>query len=114
MSRYYEMTLEVTNIHSAEDQKKVSEIFEDMWERDDCPYTDEEIGSITLTGRGSLYGGETEEQFTTRLTHALWRDLGRFVPVAVNATYLEDLPCEAYQMAESDYEEFLKESKANG
>jgi hypothetical protein len=53
---------------------------------------------------GNLCEGESEEEFAERLSLAVWKANGAFCTVGITATYLEDLPCECYELGEEDYE----------
>ena len=105
MSRHYEMTVEI----SGHDPEKVSEIqaaaeeewpFEDWWSSDERRHASVRAGLIC--------GGETEEQFTERLSVAIWRANGGFCEVVVNATYLEELPYEIHTLDQADYERLIQ------
>jgi hypothetical protein len=54
-----------------------------------------------------LSGGETEEEFTDRLTAAIWQANRAFCKVTVNATCLEDLPSEEHVREKPQYELWL-------
>ena len=108
MSRYYQMNIAVDDVSKKEHTTCLGVCIEewgcdgervDMW-REDFQY-------FSFTGNGSLSGGESEEEFTDRITHAMWKALGRFISVRIEATYLEDLPCESYELDKSDYELWL-------
>jgi hypothetical protein len=55
-----------------------------------------------------LCGGESEEQFTERLSVAIWRANGEFCEVVVNATYLEELPYESHTLDQDDYDRLIQ------
>ena len=105
MSRFYEMSIEV----SGYDPAKVAEIqaaAEQEWPFDDWSLSsDEEQDAATMyaSAQDSLCGGETEEQFTERLSVAIWRANGSYCHVSVDATYLEHLPYETHDLDEADY-----------
>ena len=104
MSRYYEMMITVSNL--APDRKDaIEEAARAEWDFGDC-YEGE--GSMTLSGRGSLGGGESEDQFAERITKAIWQANGHFCAVEVTATYLESLPYETYQLDKDDYDRLKK------
>jgi hypothetical protein len=56
---------------------------------------------------GNLCGGETEGEFTRRLSIAIWKANGAFCDVTVTATYLEERPCETYSLDEDDYKRLI-------
>ena len=65
---------------------------------------------LTASEEASLCGGESEEQFTERLSLAVWKANGEFCEVTINATYLENLPYEIHSLDEDDYERLMKRS----
>lgn len=66
---------------------------------------------MTLSGDGQLCGGESEDEFAERITKAIWQANGQFCSVEVCATYLEDLPCEQYQLDRDDYDRLRKAAR---
>ena len=84
MSSFYEMSVEV----SGYDPAKVAEIqaaaeqewpFDDWWRAGD---ENDSAATMHASGQNSLCGGESEEEFTERLSLAIWR------PTAGIATFL--------------------------
>ena len=108
MSRCYDMTVEI----SGNDPAKVSEIqaaaekewpFSDWWSSD--------IGDMQASAQDSLCGGESEEQFTERLSVAIWRANGGYCRISVDATYLENLPYETHELDEADYARLIHDDR---
>ena len=101
MSRFYEMSVAVSGHNPA----KVAEI-QSMAELE-WPFGEWWFGDGTATmhasGQDSLCGGETEEEFTERLTLEIWRANGGYCRVSVDATYLESIPYETHELNEADY-----------
>jgi hypothetical protein len=84
---------------------------EQEWPFDDWWFAgDEDDGAATMhaSGQNSLCGGETEEEFTERLSFALWRANGGYCRVSVDATYLENLPYETHELDEADYARLIR------
>ena len=106
MSRQYGMSIEVHKI-TAEEFESVKAVIESEWDEGD-PFYNKTTNTLSTYAEGSLAGGETEKEFVTRLSRAIWTELKRFVEVTVGATYLEDLPFESYTADEDDYEQFKK------
>ena len=108
MNRFYEMSVEV----SGHDPAKASEIqsaAEQEWPLDDWWFAgDDDAATMHASGQGSLCGGESEEEFTERLSLAIWRANGGFCRVSVDATYLENLPYETHELDESDYARLIE------
>ena len=103
MSRYYNMTVAITGA-AGERVDAVKQAAEAEWPFDDwC----EHGGVMTSSCDAQLCGGEMEEQFAERLAKAVWIANGRPCPVAVNATYLEDLPCEGFSFDDHDYDRLM-------
>ncbi len=114
MSRYYEMRVEITG-HRPEKADAIRDAATDQWEFVDWYDQDE---TLTASAEGSLCGGETAEEFTERLSVAIWRANGAYCNVTVNATYLESLPYETHCLNEADYARLIgkqeEQQDANG
>jgi hypothetical protein len=85
MSRLYNSYIEASGIN-----KQTSKI------------VDEYSGDI------KLYGGESEDDFVKRVSREIWESEGRFVPVMIELTYLEELPFERYELGEEEYNEYTR------
>lgn len=108
MSRFYEMSVEV----AGHDRAKVAEIqaaaeqewpFGEWWRAGD-----HDAATMHASGQGSLGGGESEVEFTERLSRAIWCANGRYCRISVSATCLEDLPYESYELDELDYARLIE------
>jgi hypothetical protein len=103
MSRYYNMAVRIGGF----DQQRTDRIKDavcDEWEFDNWNF---HAGNLTASADGKLCGGETEEAFAERLAKAVWAANGGYCEVEVNATYLEELPCETHCLDEDDYARLL-------
>ena len=58
--------------------------------------------------RTSLCGGESEEQFTERLSVAIWRATAVFAKSSLMPPILEDLPYEIHTLDEDDYARLIQ------
>jgi len=107
MSRFYEMTICITDF----DKKHRIEIeaaAENEWEFMDWFFQEKtEPCSLAVSGRDNLTGGESEEEFSQRLTEAIWKANKGFCRVEVGAVFLDDLPCEHYEADKEDYQRFI-------
>ncbi len=104
MSRYYNMAVTITGAaHERVDAVKEAAAAE--WSFDDWQLDPK--GVLTASADDRLCGGETEDEFVERLTKAIWTANGSFCEVEVNATYLEDLPCETHCLDKDQYDQFL-------
>ena len=56
-------------------------------------------------------GGESEEEFAARVTHAVWKANGGYCEVEVTATYLEELPYTTHELDEDDYAQWKSWNK---
>lgn len=99
MSRFYEMSVEVSGYDAAK-VAEIQEAAEGEWPFDDWFDSGE---NLTANGQANLSGGESEEEFTERLSLAIWRANGGYCRVSVDATYLENLPYETRELDEADY-----------
>lgn len=110
MSRQYEMSVELVGCRP-ERVDAIKAAAGQEWEFTE--WHDQE-GTLTAAAEGSLCGGESEEEFTERLSLAVWKANGAYCEVTVNATYLEDLPYETHCLDQSDYERLLRSQGIRG
>ena len=115
MSRQYDMTIEVKGLEEKAHMALIEEAITQNWNTS-YDFLDPEADAagtwkFLTGGEGALCGGETEEEFTSRISEAIWDALGYFVSVTINAIYLEDLPCETHCMEEEEYTDYLKRMK---
>ena len=98
MSREYRLDMEVkkTEIEDAE-FGKIERAFEKEWEKDSQAVVIHDNGhSIALfSHRGSLCGGESEDEAHERIRNAVKRAIGK-CEVKTRWTYLEELPYATY------------------
>jgi hypothetical protein len=109
MSRAYGMLVDIRG----QEPSRVGEIkqaAEEEWPFGD--WSDFE-GELTAYAEDQLCGGETEEDFTRRLTVAIWKANGDYCKVSVDATYMESLPYETHCLNEDDYQRLMENSNAN-
>lgn len=104
MSRCYGMNVTISGYNAA-NVKKIKAAAEAEWPFEDWLERDDDVFGKTLSSdnEGSLGGGETEEEFTERLSLAIWRANAAYCDVTVDATYLDELPCETHCLDEADY-----------
>ena len=111
MSRYYEMSVEISEYDPAkvEEIKAAAEAewsFDDWWSGADVPGE-----TMRASAQGHLSGGESEEAFTERLSLAVWRANGGYCRVSVDATYLENLPYETHSLDRADYDRLIRDNR---
>ena len=104
MSRFYQMSVEVSG-HDSAKVAQIQEAAEAEWPFDDWFDSGE---NLTASGQANPSGGEGEEEFTERLSLAIWRTNGGFCRVSVDATYLENLPYETHELDEADYARLIQ------
>lgn len=101
MSRAYEMSVEISG-HDPERADAIRAAAAGQWGFNDADWYAVD-GMLTASAQGSLCGGESEEQFTERITTAIWQANGAYCEVTIDATYLESLPYETHCLDEADY-----------
>ncbi len=104
MSRHYSIQFRVAGFNSDRvEQIKNAAAGEWPVELEELLVEDE--GNVLIgDAEDSLGGGESEEEFSLRITKAIFRANGGPCMVTVNATYLEDRPYESYEYGpEDDY-----------
>jgi predicted DsbA family dithiol-disulfide isomerase len=87
-----------------ERQTEIEEAAGDQWNFEDW---NSDTNTLTACGQSSLCGGDGEDEFSQRLTEAIWKANGAFCEVTVCATYMENLPFESYSFDEEDYQRFV-------
>jgi len=110
MSRCYRMEVRVWGFKLAH-ASEIDDAMSKEWRFEDSHYENEPGPSITLCGEDSLCGGETEEQFTDRISAVVWDANQGFCSVEVYATYLEDLPCEVHKRGIEHYTKYAADKK---
>ncbi len=108
MSRYYRMQVEISGyqpgrIDAIKTASEKEWSFTDLYEQRD--------GTLTASGEESLYGGESEEEFTERLSLAIWKANGEFCQVTVDAYCLEELPYDTHCLDEDDYKRLMTSAR---
>ena len=118
MSRRYDMCVTAEHLKSVADLVRVEDIVSGLWA---CDYNTpagsrSEDGGLCVLAGGENYlcGGESEEEFSTRISEAIWEELGYYVEVTVRATYLEEIPFETHICAEEEYDYWLDGLKDTG
>ena len=108
MSQYYEMRVGITK-SDPRYEGHIIQALHNEWEFEDDlePLTYGEPG-FTMSGRSSLCGGESEEEFSDRVAAAVFEANRGPCDVEVMATYLEELPCEIHCRNEGDYDRLTK------
>ena len=111
MSRYYGMFIEVHDVRDEDEFSVVDEVTGQEW--DGCRGDDyvEAEKKFQVYHESNLASGETPEEFVTRLSHAIWTALSRYVEINVQVTYIEDAPTDNFTADEEDYEKWKKEAK---
>lgn len=95
MSRFYMMTLEVKKYEKSKEHG-IIDAANNEW-----PFKLEPFGEGLLgTGEKNLCGGETEDEFARRVAKAVFKANGKPCEVDIRATFLEELPYEAYHFDE--------------
>lgn len=110
MSRFYNMQIQISKFNKNR-IKQITEACADEWSFDELDIYKAKTNSI-LSGEaeGYLGGGETEEEFTDRISEAIWKANKGYCPVSVTATYLEDMPYEIHERLYDDYRKWKKKA----
>ncbi len=103
MSRYYGMTVTISG-YNVQGVEAIRAAAAEEWPFE--AWTDSG-DQLTAYAESNLCGGETEEQFTERLSVAVWRANGAYCEVSVDASYLESLPYETHSLNEDYYDRLV-------
>ena len=105
MSRYYEITVVVTEYKPSK-AVAIKEAIEQEWNFTDwCEYDNR----LTSSADGNLCGGESEYDFAVRLAKVAWQANSGFCEISVRSTFLEDLPYEEHCFDEQHYRRLVGE-----
>ena len=103
MSRLYNMSVTVEG-YDPKRRVAIEEAAAEEWDFDDWDERplDKSEGPPTLSVNGvsELCGGETEDKFARRLTLAIFKANRGRCRVVVNATCLENPPCDSYELGD--------------
>jgi len=108
----YEMAITV-RLHPTDTKDETGTIIETVigeWDgfRGDIEVSEDFEGKVIRGyGEGNRHGGESEREFTDRISTAIWKALGEYRYVEIRATCLEDLPHEYHVCDEDDYERLM-------
>lgn len=114
MGKHYEIVLTVGKLTEDDEVEDIEEVFEEMCDNDlDESYTDGEEGTgneyeLVCFGDHTIPNIDSAKQFTERLAKKIWKTIGRFVPVTVDA-YIPH-PKDTFKMTEEDYKAYGKEA----
>ena len=115
MSRFYEMTVTLRGVRPGRLEVVKAAALEE-WDFDGAWFelVDDDMNpaGVQSSGRGSLCGGESEDEFALRLAKAIWKANGEFCQVEVTAIYLEELPFERYCFSEDDFDRIMSEQQS--
>ena len=107
MSRNYEMDIKISG-YRPDRTAAIQEAIEQEWT---ITFACDDENTLTASGEDTLGGGESEEEFTERLSLAVWKANGEYCEVVVDATYLDDLPYQTHCLDEVDYDRLMKPVK---
>jgi len=112
MSRYYQINV-IVNEHDPSNTKAIIKRLYGESPFDDHDIKEDGAGKgadeLWFTGQFNLTGGEGEDEYASRLFHAVWEaNNDEWCFVNVEATYLEELPYNEYTGSEWDYERWME------
>ena len=107
MSRMYRANVSIAKPNPGR-ETAIAEALKEFWGFTDVDATGDEL---VAEAEATIGGGMTEEEFARELAQCVWAANQGFCKVAVNMTYLEDLPSEDYVFSTQDeYDQWLKTS----
>ena len=112
MSRAYQAYIRISNFDPAR-KRDVIAAARQSWSWDfDGWYS--EPNYIDASSDDNLCGGEGEGEFAERVTQDIWAANGAFCSVQIEMTFLENLPCETYELDEDDYARWFADAQKTG
>ena len=102
MSRYYEMKIEIEGFDESK-KDAIQQACLEEWNFESDDWFCNDVHCMEATTQGWLCGGEDEDEFSDRISKAIWKANGVFCPITVNALNMEATPYEAYTKDEEDY-----------
>ena len=110
MSQSYSMHVEIKNFNPFNKDEIIAAAYA-MWEFEDWWETEDAGRFMSATGDDMLTGGESDDEFAQRLSMVVWKANGGFCKVKVIATYMENLPCETFELNEEDCKKLCEEEE---
>lgn len=112
MSQSYRMHLEIKNFNPHRKDEIIAAA-DAMWEFEDWWETEDAGRFMSATGDDFLTGGESDDEFAQRLSKAVWKANLGFCKVVVVSTYLENIPCETFELTEEDCKRLCAEEEVS-
>lgn len=108
MKRFYRVYLSISPLGQAELDKALSAIRE-SWTRPHWIHKQErnQVYLLQVGAEADFCDDQSEEAFAQRLSVAIWKKVGRYVKVVVDATS-EDLPGDCFELNEMDYRKLMR------
>ncbi len=58
-----------------------------------------------------LHAGESDSEYTDRISQEIWDEVGKYIPLRIGMTYLEDPPVETFEFDNRDYLDYIQEKR---
>lgn len=109
MKHHYRMHIGISPLTDGEIEPAL-EVVSEQWSKPEKIRKIENGRYLFLEASAESYlcRGESEEEFAKRLSVAIWKKLGRYVKVTIDALYLEESPNDSYELSEFDYKRLLR------
>ena len=118
MSRYYNMIFAISGFKEEKKDEIVNSIntrwkIEDNYNNDyiEKVFVEKDIKLpntfLSMEGRYNLYNGQSEEEFFDEIKEKIWNINEGYCIFVLEATYLEDIPCDSYKTNYESYEQFI-------
>lgn len=105
MPIYYRVSINISEYNPAKEEA-IEVAAREHWEFNNWGYWGD---VMSADGEGDMWF--SEEEFSEKVTKAIWKANGAFCRVQVATTCLEDLPTESYLFDEDIYQEFLNDNQ---
>lgn len=105
MSRAYLMNVRISGVNEVQ-TIKLNELFAMVYGAENDGYLAKD-NSFNVDFAYNLCSGETEDEFSCRVSKDIWETLNGYYPIDVHQGCIEYVPYEQYSMDEQEYIEIM-------
>jgi hypothetical protein len=99
MSQCYNIELQAENVTEEKDVSAIREVFDSIWNLED----EGTVGTTCYFQDNGVLHAVHPADFSEEMANEVWGRLGKYVPLKITTTYLEEYPVETYEYNEENY-----------